>query len=317
LKSAIDVHVHLAALPEAGNGCHVSRRMMRNPLFRYLAWSQGLDLRRPGAANARYVERLLIEVSRSERIKQVVLLGMDGVYDAAGELDLAASDFLVSNRYVCELARRYPGSFLAGVSINPSRRDALEELERTVEEGAVLVKVLPNSQLFDPGDKRFIPFYRALARHGLPLLSHVGFEFALIGKDQSAGDPRRLRTALDEGTSVIAAHGCSRGLGYPDSYLAVFAELVRSYPRFFVDTSALTLPNRVSALFFLTRHPELHDRLVFGTDYPLPVFCYPVLGRSYGSTLVIKNSFDRQVRVLESLNIRFRDFSSLGSAPGG
>ena len=70
-------------------------------------------------------------------------------------------------------------------------------------------------------DRRFVPFYAALARLRLPLLSHVGYEFSLIG------------------------------------------------PGFYVDTSALTFPNRVGAALRLRRHPEVFDRLLFGTDYPL------------------------------------------------
>jgi uncharacterized protein len=85
-------------------------------------------------------------------------------------------------------------------------------VERCVEAGSALVKVLPNAQGFDPGNPAYIPFYRALAQHGLPLLSHVGYEFSLIGKDQSVGNPDRLRVPLDEGVTVIAAHGCSNGL---------------------------------------------------------------------------------------------------------
>ena len=125
-----------------------------------------------------------------------------------GRLNRTHTDLLVSNTYVLNVAKPYPDEFLAGVSINPQRRDAIEEVARCAEAGSALVKVLPNAQEFDPGSPAYIPFYRALARHGLPLLSHVGYEFSLIGKDQSVGDPDRLRVPLDEGVTVIAAHGC-------------------------------------------------------------------------------------------------------------
>ncbi len=55
-------------------------------------------------SNVRYVERLLRELSRSETVRQAVLLGLDGVYDERGQLDLAATDFLISNRYVHQIA---------------------------------------------------------------------------------------------------------------------------------------------------------------------------------------------------------------------
>jgi hypothetical protein len=306
----IDVHVHLAALPDGENGCFISRKMMRGPLFRFLIWRLGMDVSRPPAANSVYVARLQKELDRSMKVGKAVLLGMDGVYDASGRLDGARTDFLISNSYVLRIAREDPEHFLAGVSINPQRSDALAEVERCAAEGAALVKVLPNAQCFDPAEKRFLPFYRALARHKLPLLSHVGYEFSLVGHDQSAGDPERLRMALDEGVCVIAAHGCSHGLFFPEPHLKTALEFVRRYPRFYLDASALTLPNRARMLFLLRRHPELHDRLLFGTDYPLPVLAYPALGRGWLSAAKA-NYFDRQAAVLEALAIQFKDFSAI------
>ena len=63
-------------------------------------------------------------------------LGMDGAYDSEGRLDQQATEFLVSNDYVLNTTRTYPDDFLAGVSINPQRRDALDELYRCAEAGA-------------------------------------------------------------------------------------------------------------------------------------------------------------------------------------
>ena len=134
-----------------------------------------------------------------------------------------------------------------------------------------------NAQRFDPSAPRHKEFYRALARRKLALLSHVGYEFSLIGQDQSVGDPGRLIMALDEGVTVIAAHGCSTGLFVWEKYLGTMETLAARHRNFYVDTAALTLPNRVGALWRLARMPELFDRLLFGTDYPLPVFAYPAL----------------------------------------
>jgi predicted TIM-barrel fold metal-dependent hydrolase len=257
-------------------------------------------------ANRRYVEALERELSASTLVGRAVLLGLDGVYDSAGSLDESRTDFLVSNDHVFAVARGSP-RLLPGVSVNPARRDAVDELERCAAKGAVLVKVLPNSQAFDPADRRFLPFYAALARLRLPLLSHVGYEFSLIGQDQSVGDPARLRTALDEGVTVIAAHGCSSGLFFRERHFPTMLDLTRRYPNFYVDTSALTIPNRIGALFRLSRHPEIHDRLVFGTDYPLPVLAYPCLAvldaRGYRRARTVMNRFDRQAVILERLGV--------------
>jgi len=315
----IDCHVHLAAFSDGENGCYISPTLLSSPLFRFLSWKHGLSAERPSESNRKYVEDLLTELRRSRYVQQVVLLGMDGVYDASGRLDEAKTNLLVGNDYVMQLAAAHPQEFLAGVSINPQRRDAVEELERCAASGAVLVKVLPNAQGFDPGDRRYAPFYRALARLQIPLLSHVGYEFSLIGHDQSVGDPNRLRTALDEGTTVIAAHGCSHGTVFSEPHYETFLEMVTRYPNFFADVSALTLPNRVGMLWRLRRHPETHARLLFGTDYPLSVYGFPGWGRAgmqeMGAILRATNRFDKQYLVLLALGVGVRSFGDLLRIP--
>lgn len=305
-----DVHVHLAALPVPGNGCLLSERMRRSPVFRMVAARQGLSLDEPRKANQSYLDKLKAELGSSRRVGRAVILGMDGAYDEAGRLDEAHTDFLISNDCVFAAAATAPEMLLPGVSINPRRVDALEELARCAQKGAALVKWLPNSQRFDPADPRNRPFYEELAGRGIPLLSHVGFEFSLIGHDQSVGDLERLVPALEAGVTVIAAHGASTGLFLWEKHWALLRELVARFPNLYVDVSALTLVNRVGELLRIRRHPELFGRLLFGTDYPLPVFSYPsVLAgawKGYAAARAAPSRFDRQVLVLEALGVELK-----------
>jgi predicted TIM-barrel fold metal-dependent hydrolase len=314
-KKLIDCHVHLAALPEGGNGCYISPKMLKSPLFRFLLWKHGLSPEKPQEANRKYVDDLLTELRASRQVQRAVLLGMDGVYDHAGALARKETDFLISNDYVLQTARAHPQEFLPGVSINPQRRDAVEEVHRCADAGAALVKVLPNAQQFNPADPKYTAFYRALVERKLPFLSHVGYEFSLIGKDQSVGDPGRLRLALDEGVTVIAAHACSYGLMLFERFLPVLLTFAKQYPNFYADISALTLPNRFRMLLHLRRHTEVHDRLLFGTDYPLSVMHVATWGRVGLRTLarLVKttNRFDRQALVCRSLHVNFSSFDRL------
>ncbi len=259
----------MAAFRTADNGCYISPKLLRSPLFRFLLWKHGLDSDDATRSNQKYVDDLLAELRLSKYAEKAVLLGMDGVYDSNGRLDLESTDFLVGNDYVLALARSYPNEW------------------------------------FDPANRQYIPFYRKLAQHRVPFLSHVGYEFSLIGKDQSAGDPRKLRVPLDEGVTVIAAHGCSNGLIFSEPYYQTFLDLVSRYKNFYADVSALTQPNRFGMLFRLRRHPEVHDRLLFGTDYPLPVFYLPT------KTFRTNNRFDRQYLVLKALGVDFRSFDDI------
>lgn len=68
----------------------------------------------------------------------------------------------------------------------------------------------------------------------------------------------------------------------------------------------LSLPNRVGALLRIRRRPELFERLVFGTDYPLPCYAYPALLGGWGpfrAALSAGNRFDRQARMLGALGV--------------
>ena len=314
-KSLIDCHVHLAALPDGDNGCFISPKMLKSPLFRFLFWKHGLSVNRPREANQKYLDDLLVELRASHHVQKAVLLGMDGVYDHNGLLSREHTDFLISNDYVLKTAQAHPHELLAGVSINPQRRDAIDEVHRCADAGAVLVKVLPNAKQFDPANPKYKPFYRALAERNLPFLSHVGYEFSLIGKDQSVGDPERLRLPLDEGATVIAAHACSYGLILYEKFLPTLRDLVQRYPNFYSDISALTLPNRFRMLLHLRKYPEVHERLLFGTDYPLSVFHVAAWGRVAFGTLRkmmrTKNRFDRQVEVCNGLKLGFRSLGDL------
>lgn len=318
-KALIDCHVHLAALPDDDNGCYISPKMLRSPLFRFLLWKHQLSPSNPQEANRKYLDDLLTELRASRHVQKAVLLGMDGVYDQNGRLNQAHTDFLISNNYVLKTARAYPNEFLAGVSINPQRQDAVEEVHRCADAGAALVKVLPNAQQFNPADTRYKTFYRALAERKLPFLSHVGYEFSLIGKDQSVGDPDRLKLALEEGVTVIAAHACSYGLMLYEKFLPTFRDFAKCYPHFYADISALTLPNRLKMLLHLRQHPELYDRLLFGTDYPLSVFHLAAWGHvDWGALremIRTKNRFDRQVKVCRGLGIGFRSLGEIVAQP--
>ncbi len=283
--------------------------MLKSPLFRFLLWKHQLSPNDSSLANRKYIQDLLDELRASRHVQQAVLLAMDGVYTTDGRINHQATEFLISNDYVLQQAKDNPNDFLAGVSINPQRIDAIEELHRCAEAGAILVKVLPNSQQFNPSQSRYQKFYRELAKLGLPLLSHVGYEFSLMGKDQSVGDPNRLRTALEEGATVIAAHACSYGLMMYEKFYPTLLEFVNHYPNFYADISALTLPNRLGMLLKLRHDPEIFDRLIFGTDYPLSVFHLPMWGMTKLSTIRHMRAttirFDRQYLVCQNLGLGF------------
>src|SRR5579864_7031761 len=131
----LDVHVHLAALPDGKNGCLMSEKMKSSPVVRFLAWELGIPLNDPARANLIYLNRLVDTLRGSQYVQQAVLLAIDGVYGPDGDLDRDKTAFMVPNDAVFAAVKKYPDLFQAGVSINPQRKDALQELERCATNG--------------------------------------------------------------------------------------------------------------------------------------------------------------------------------------
>jgi uncharacterized protein len=216
-----------------------------------------------------YVDRLL-EMVRTSSLGSVVILAQERVYADNGWAVEGAGSFYVPNDYVLALARKHP-EFLPAVSIHPARPDALEELERCLEGGAAMMKCLPNCQNINCSDPRFRKFWERMAEAGLPLLAHTGGEHTLPVVRREYSDPRFLKLPLECGMKVIAAHcGTKSGLTDPE-YFGIFVEMTRRYPNFYGDNSAFTVPIRGRHVPECT-HPPLVDRLVHGSDFPVPIY---------------------------------------------
>jgi hypothetical protein len=215
-----------------------------------------------------YVEQLLRWV-RGSSLGAAVILAQDDVYDTKGRVLAGVGSHFVPNDYVFTLARAH-AEFLPGVSIHPARPDALEELDRCLAAGAVLMKCLPNCQNIDCADRRFTRFWERVAEARLPLLAHTGGEQTLPVVRREFSDPRTLTRPLEIGVTVIAAHCAGKsGLTDPD-YFPVFIEMTRRFPNFYADVSALNIPIR-SRCLRRCLDADVSPRLVHGSDYPVPM----------------------------------------------
>ncbi len=284
-----DTHTHLVGVGDSASGVYVNPAMTRpaNPLLyaRFLFYlNAGCVHDAPGKIDETYVARLLNLVEGMRPGFKTMLFAFDATVDARGEPQLADTMFHVPNEYAAQVARRHPTHFEWVASVHPYRADALDRLTKAVQSGARAVKWLPNAMLIDPAAPRCDPFYDALVRFDLPLITHAGFEAAVHSPEgQSFGNPLRLRRALDRGVRVIVAHCASLGEdadldigpnGPRVSSFALFSRLMgeRRYDgRLFGDISAMILRNRVGeTLARVLERTDWHARLVNGSDYPLP-----------------------------------------------
>jgi hypothetical protein len=270
----IDMHVHMV-----GNGVAGSGGWLR--LKGWHRWLAGFMLRQLGVPSSAFEGDLesiyadiLSKLVRSSSMDAVVLLAHERVHDPDGTPREDLGSMFVPNDVVLGLAKTFP-EFLPGVSIHPARRDALDELERCLAGGAVLMKCLPNCQNIDPSDKRYRPFWERMAGAGLPLLAHTGGEHTVPVVNAALADPKLLRFPLECGVTVIAAHcGTSSG-GLDKDYFDEWVEMLREFPNLYGDISAMVSLNRCGHLRDCLRD-EIAPRILHGSDFPVPVLGHRV-----------------------------------------
>lgn len=283
----IDHHTHIAGIGTSNTGAFINSRMRSwaHPLhhLKFKVYLSAAGVEDVANADAELVQRLAVLIKHTPHHGKHRLLAFDKNYRPDGSVNLEKTEFYVPNEYVFSLAQQNPELFVPNISVHPYRPDALQELEKWAGRGARIVKWLPNAMGIDPSDPRCDTFYEKMRELNLILLSHGGEEKAVQAKeDQKLGNPLLLRRALDHGVKVIVAH-CA-GLGENEdlddrdkrlrSNFDLFMRLMedKKYEgRVFGEISAMTQFNRCGVpLTTIIDREDLHDRLVNGSDYPLP-----------------------------------------------
>ncbi len=282
-----DSHAHLVGTGDAGSGIYVNPRMesVLNPgLYarRLFFLNAGCVHHATGSVDRAYVERMHNLIDGLRPGVKLLLLAFDRAHDEQGRPRLDETAFYVPDAYARDVARAHPRYFEWAASIHPYRADAVQALEKAKAEGARAVKWLPAAMGIDPASTKCQKFFEAMQKLDLPLISHAGLERAVFGHDlQGAGNPLRLRRALDAGVRVVVAHCASmgededldRGGARTDSF-ELFARMMgeRRYEKnLFGDISAMTQTNRAGpALARVLEEESWHPRLLNGSDYPLP-----------------------------------------------
>lgn len=320
MNGLIDIHCHTAGIGAGGSGCFVSPALRGSFRYRFYLKAFGVteqELLKKG--DSRILHRLSESLAQSRRVAAAVIVAMDAVVRDNGEPDRAATEIYIPDEFVAAEVRRYP-NLLFGASVNPFRRDSLQRLTQAVDNRAVLLKWLPSIQHIDPADSRLIPFYRRMRDLGLPLLSHTGSERSFTRARDEFSDPERLRLPLSLGVTVIAAHAGGSGRSRRESNHHRLLRLCNEYPNLYADISSLTQINRPGHLRRLVRRPELHGRLLYGTDMPLVNMCittpfaFPLRLplRQMLSLSRIRNPWDRDVALKEALGFREEMLADIG-----
>ncbi len=280
-----DTHCHVFGNGDSGSGLWFNPTMEQiwNPLG-YLQREFYINASctddSPGKADRSFVERLLAQCRGMAPGFHVLLFGFDWARDDSGATLADHSTFYVPDDYAAGLAASHPEYFQWVASIHPYDPRALDRLDAAAARGARAIKWLPSAQNIDPADARCDRFYAKLVELDLPLITHAGDERAVDGFGEHLGNPLRLRRPLDAGVRVVVAHCASLGTGHSDapnseelSNFGLFAQLMddtRYRDNLFGDISAVTQHNRKHVIATLLARPDWHQRLLNGSDYPLP-----------------------------------------------
>ena len=317
----LDMHVHTAGLGLLGSGAFINDAMRSSYKFPVYLYALGVSAEEIETQGDIVVLRNISrQVGESRRVARAVVLAMDGVINARGELDVDQTQIYVPNSF---LMRELPqfDNLAFGASINPYRVDALDRLERVADAGALLVKWIPNIMLIDPANKAIIPFYRKMVELDLPLLTHTGQERSFAHARDEFGDPERLTLPLSLGVRVMAAHIGSTGSNEGVSNFDRLTAMIETFPNLAVGISSLTQVNRRNSLAHALRGEELTERMHYGTDWPLQFF--PLVSplfhlnhiswREARSIVAIDNVWDRDVALKEAIGVPTAVFERTGA----
>ena len=281
-----DVHCHVFGRGDSDNGLWFNPRMehMWRPveyLQRQFYINAACVHDAPRMLDASFVDKLVSQSDAMPSGFRAMLFAFDWARDENGAPLQERSTFYVPDDYVAGLAQRHPARFEWAASVHPYDPRALERLDIAAERGARAIKWLPSAQGIDPASARCDRFYAKLAKLRMPVITHAGDERAVHGFGERLGNPLKLRRALDAGVRVVVAHCASLGVGNDLdrsdaamlSNFELFARLMDD-PRYrgnlVGDVSAITQGNRMSVIPTLLARHDWHDRLLNGSDYPLP-----------------------------------------------
>ena len=304
----IDMHVHIAGVDQAKHGNFIAKKVKKSAIFRL--FSKHLNIEEP--LNDEVIATKVVKLLEESVVDKALFLALDGVYELSGEFNQKKTQVICSNEYIWSLTKKSK-KVLFGASVHPYRDDALTELERCKNRGAVLIKWIPSTMEIDPINSKCIPFYEYLAKHNIMLLSHTGVEHTLQNSNNYLNHPHRLKLAIKSGVKVIAAHSGGHMFLHERSHYKAWREMALKYDNFYGDISAFCMPTRVKYLRDISKTPALHHKVFYGSDfpvYPLPIsFIFKIGFKNYRALKKIKNPFDKAYYCLSKSGIPKQIFS--------
>ena len=247
-------------------------------------------------------------IKSSNFVQKSVVFGVDAKFDESGNLVHKDKTVCASNEDVFAFYEQNPNEVVPFFSVNPNRKDALNLIEKYHKMGFKGGKLLHSYWETDLNDKRYEPYFRLLSELRLPLVIHVGDENSLAS-NKALESIEQLKSPLNLGCRIVCAHMGASSDGVlsmfsrdPEKLGANYFTLLRWLREFdglYADVSALLCINKARILPHLKTQTQIHDKILFGTDFPVP---FSVILSSYDLPFCkrlalnrIQNPLDRYV----------------------
>jgi len=250
-------------------------------------------------------------IKSSNFVQKSVVFGVDAKFDESGNLAHKDKTVCASNEDVFAFYEQNPSEVVPFFSVNPNRKDALNLIEKYHKMGFKGGKLLHSYWETDLNDKRYEPYFMLLSELGLPLVIHVGDENSLAS-NKALESIEQLKSPLNLGCRIVCAHmGASSDGAFtalsrdPEKFGANYFTLLgwlREFDGLYADVSALLCINKARILPHLKTQTQIHDKILFGTDFPVPfsviLSSYDLPFRDRLALNRIQNPLDRYVRAM-------------------
>ncbi len=305
----VDIHVHLL------NSGVKFDRLYDKLAIKFFATKLGMNaqelLEKPYET---YTSKLMQSVRDSKDLSKIVLFGVDARVDKRGEVLHQDLTVCATNDDLLELYKNNTDVIIPFFSINPKRPDALDLIDKYSELGFRGGKFLQNYWGVDTRDKRYEKYFEKLKEKNLPLIVHIGSESS-VESVKSCECIEMLDHPLQIGVNVIAAHMAlsyeplkifqalsKNPRNFNHEYFTLL-KMLKKHSNLYADISALLTPIRAKVLPHLVKQKDIHDKLLYGSDYPVP---YSTLINSYDipykkrfDLRKIKNPHDRYIGIVK------------------
>lgn len=309
----VDIHMHLLNSEVQFNRCY------DKVAIKIFGKKMGIDTKELIANPYKaYTNALITNVRNSKYLRKTVLFGVDARVDAKGKEIHKDLTVCASNEDLLKLYKQNSDVIIPFFSINPMRPDALDLIDKYSELGFKGAKFLQNYWGVDTRDKKYRAYFEKLKEKKLPLIVHIGSESS-IHSIKECEKIEMLDYPLEIGINVIAAHMAlsyeplkilkalsKNPKNFNEEYYTLL-NMLHKHKNLYADISAILTPTRAKVLSHLSQQFDVHEKLLFGTDYPVPfstVFnSYDLAYKKRIELSKIINPFDRYTQtILEYFN---------------